>query len=93
MEYLQFFDKEYTKINSLISDVNYYLSHTKDSYSNVVDSQKKLFTTIASSPLNISSIETLIDHIKLVIENSEDLLNSLKNLSQCFYSMQSERND
>ena len=93
MDYLQFFDEEYSKFNNSISQLNSAYVHSKDIYSNLISSQKELINRISNTPITLSSLESFMQYIKDFIENSEELLFQLKELYSSFTVLKSGTND
>jgi uncharacterized protein YukE len=93
MDYLQFFDEEYSKFNNTISQLNSAYVHSKDIYSNLIASQKELINRISNAPLNLSSLESFMQYVKDFIQNSEELLSQLKDLYNSFIILKSGTDD
>jgi len=80
INFLEFFDQEYSNLNKLIENINSLFIQTKDDYNKLNFVLNNLISSITTQSLDYDSFNNSIVLIKDFMQNSEDFSISAKRL-------------
>ena len=90
--FLEYFDKEYSNLNELITSINCLFIQTKDDYNKLNSALHNLIQSISDQSLDYDSFNNSIQLLKDFMQNAEEFGTSAKTLYDSVISIAENNN-